>query len=140
MISFTTSRTIIRRILIVEIHSYGRGGLRGRAWLAKQGRLATLVLAIVSAPGISGGEVAARAAELGRVPIAYLHQAVEPLELAASPADLIGGAAGLGLDLAAAWLSASVLAIGYARLGRAGVGLPAEIAERDHGRGGGTRV
>ncbi len=77
MINFATSGTIIRRILIVEIHPYGRGGLRGRAWLAKQGRLAAFVLAIVSAPGISGGEVVARAAELGRVPIAYLHQAVE---------------------------------------------------------------
>ena len=69
--------TMIGRILTVERHSYRRARLRGRAWLAKQGRLAVLVLAAVSAPGIAGVDVAARAAEFGRVAIAYLRQAVE---------------------------------------------------------------
>ncbi len=68
---------MIGRILTVERHPNRRARHHGRAWLAKQGRLAVLVLATVSAPGIAGVDVAARAAEFGRVSIAYLHQAVE---------------------------------------------------------------
>ncbi len=68
---------MIGRILTVERHPYRRARHHGRAWLAKQGRLAVLVLATVSAPGIAGVDVATGAAEFGQVSIAYLHQVVD---------------------------------------------------------------
>jgi hypothetical protein len=57
-------RMMIGQIPTVERHSYRRAKLRGRAWLARPGRLAVLVPATLSTPGIAGVEAAARAAYL----------------------------------------------------------------------------
>ncbi len=60
MIKFAMLRMMIGRIPTVERHPYRRARLRGRARSAKQGRLAVLVPATLSAPGIAGVEAAAK--------------------------------------------------------------------------------